>query len=148
MWQISYPPANGASLGSYLSKNGFFGRKQAKWGQSKQLWYPNLQTFFDEVMIFELVGDVVKTKTDRQTNSLTPYTGVCGFFLQVKFATSLLTSLAGGWPRQVIELSTGSACQGERLQFWDPADGCRSSKFKAKVKIILVSGFKIKKVSE
>ena len=55
------PPANGASLGSYLFKNGFFGQKQAKWGQSKQLWHPNLQTFFDEVMIFELVGDVVKT---------------------------------------------------------------------------------------
>ena len=33
--------------------------------------------------------------TDRQTNSLTPYTGVCGFFLQVKFATSLLTLFAG-----------------------------------------------------
>ena len=33
--------------------------------------------------------------TDRQTNSLTPYTGGCGFFLQVKFATSLLASLAG-----------------------------------------------------
>ena len=27
---------------------------------------------------------------DRQTNSLTPYTGVCVFFLQVKFATFLL----------------------------------------------------------
>ena len=26
---------------------------------------------------------------DRQTNTLTPYTGVCGFFLSVKFATSL-----------------------------------------------------------
>ena len=34
-------------------------------------------------------------QTDRQTNSLTPYTGGCGFFLQVKFATSLLASLAG-----------------------------------------------------
>ena len=34
--------------------------------------------------------------TDRQTNSLTPYTGVCRFFLSVKFATSLLASLAGG----------------------------------------------------
>ena len=62
MWQISYPPANGASLGSYLSKNGFLGQKRAKWGQSKQLWHSNLQTFFDEVMIFELVGDVVETK--------------------------------------------------------------------------------------
>ena len=35
-------------------------------------------------------------QTDGQTNSLTPYTGVCGFFLQVKFATSLLALLAGG----------------------------------------------------
>ena len=35
-------------------------------------------------------------QTDRQTNSLTPYTGGCGFFLQVKFSTSLLASLAGG----------------------------------------------------
>ena len=33
--------------------------------------------------------------TDRHTNSLTPYTGVCGFFLIVKFATSLCR-LAGG----------------------------------------------------
>ena len=29
------------------------------------------------------------SKTDRQTNSLTPYTEVCRFFLSVKFATSL-----------------------------------------------------------
>ena len=34
--------------------------------------------------------------TDRQTNSLSLFTGVCGFFLSVKFATSLLASLAGG----------------------------------------------------
>ena len=34
--------------------------------------------------------------TDRQTNSLTPYTGVCVFFISSKFATSLLASLAGG----------------------------------------------------
>ena len=38
-----------------------------------------------------------KFVTDRQTNCLTPYTGVCGFFHQVKFATSLLALLAGGW---------------------------------------------------
>ena len=38
---------------------------------------------------------VTDRQTDRQTNSLTPYTGGCGFFLQVKFATSLLASLAG-----------------------------------------------------
>ena len=30
----------------------------------------------------------------RQTNSLTPFTGMCGFFLQVKLATSLLTRFA------------------------------------------------------
>ena len=35
-------------------------------------------------------------QTDRQTNSLTPDTGVCGFFISVKFDTSLLASLAGG----------------------------------------------------
>ena len=29
------------------------------------------------------------SQTDRRTNFLTPYTGVCGFFLSVKFATSL-----------------------------------------------------------
>ena len=34
---------------------------------------------------------------ERQTNSLTPYTGVCSFFLSVKFATSLLASLAGDY---------------------------------------------------
>ena len=37
-----------------------FEQKQAKWGQSKQPWHPNLQTFFDEVIIFELMGDDVK----------------------------------------------------------------------------------------
>ena len=31
-----------------------------------------------------------------QKYSLTPYTGVGGFFLQVKFDTSLLASLTGG----------------------------------------------------
>ena len=56
------PPANGAGLGSYFCvKNSFFGQKQAKWGKSKQLWHPKLHTFFDEVMIFGMVGDVVKT---------------------------------------------------------------------------------------
>ena len=32
---------------------------------------------------------------NRQTNSLTPYAGSCGFILSVKFATALLASLAG-----------------------------------------------------
>ena len=45
----------------------------------------------------EIIGvKVYHRQSDRQTNSLTPYTGVFGFFLSVKFATSLLTSLAGG----------------------------------------------------
>ena len=83
-----------------------FGQKQEKWGQSKQLCHSNLN-FFDEVIIFELVGDDVKMHiktllglvpdsknidnlTDRHTNSLTQYTRVCGLYLQVKFATSLL----------------------------------------------------------
>ena len=34
-------------------------------------------------------------QTDRQTNSLTPYVGVSGLFLSVKFATFLLALLAG-----------------------------------------------------
>ena len=33
---------------------------------------------------------------DKQTNSLTPYTGVCRFFISVKFAASLLALLEGG----------------------------------------------------
>ena len=42
-------------------------------------------------------------QTDRQTNYLTPYTGVCGFFLQVKFATSLITSLTGRlWVKPIL----------------------------------------------
>ena len=61
VWQISYPPVNGASLGSYFCVKMAFWAKIGKWGRSKQLWHPNLHTFFDEVMIFELVGDVVKT---------------------------------------------------------------------------------------
>ena len=74
MWQISYLPANGASLGNYfgglvpnkknicdsVQKLLFLGQIQAKWGQSKWLLHPNLQTFFDEVIIFGLVGDEVK----------------------------------------------------------------------------------------
>ena len=42
----------------------------------------------------EIIG--LNLTTDNQTNSLTPYIGVCGFFLSVKFATSLLASLTGG----------------------------------------------------
>ena len=35
----------------------------------------------------------------RQRNYMTPYTGVCGFFLSLKFATSLPNLLAGGLTR-------------------------------------------------
>ena len=64
---------------------------EAKWGQSIQLWHPNLKTFFDEVILLQ---------TDRQTNSLTPFMGGVDFFLSVKFSTSLLASLAGGLNNQ------------------------------------------------
>ena len=37
---------------------------------------------------------VTDGQTNRQTYYLTPYKGVCGFFLSVKFATPLLASLA------------------------------------------------------
>ena len=55
--------------------------------------------------------------TDRQTNSLTPYTGVCVFFLSVKFVTSLLASLAGGLfsglgeMSQVFKVTLGNVTQ-------------------------------------
>ena len=47
MWQISYPPANGASLDSYLSKNGCFGTKTGKMGPIKTAMDPSLQTIID-----------------------------------------------------------------------------------------------------
>ena len=66
-WQISYPPANGAS------------RSQGNCFASP-----------------EIIGvEFGNRQTDRQINSLTPFTRVCGFFLSVKFATSLLAWLAG-----------------------------------------------------
>ena len=42
--------------------------------------------------------------TDKQTNSLTPYTGVSRFFLTVKFTTSLLGLLAGGLVEEWIKI--------------------------------------------
>ena len=74
MWQISYPPTNGASLGSYFFSPFYFASPE----------------------LIEV--KICYRQMDRQTNSLTPYLGVCGFFLQVKFATSLLASLAGVLP--------------------------------------------------
>ena len=81
MWQISYPPGNGASLDSYLL-----------FTSHNTIAYIALQYLASP----EIIGvKVCHKRTDRQTNSLTPYTGVCGFFLSVKIATSLLTQLAG-----------------------------------------------------
>ena len=57
MWQISYPPANGASLGSYLVKNGLFCQKR---GIRKQLWHPNVQTFTEMILIFDFWRDEAK----------------------------------------------------------------------------------------
>ena len=73
MWQISYPlrmvrvlvaifsglMPNSKNIGDSVHKWLFRGQKQAKWGQSKWLWHPNLQTFFDEVIIFWFVGDEI-----------------------------------------------------------------------------------------
>ena len=43
-------------------------------------------------------------QTDRQTNFLTPYMGGgCGFFLSVKFDTSLLTLLTEGLLKKYIQ---------------------------------------------
>ena len=55
---------------------------EAKTSLQKQLWQPKLQTFFQLVF-----------GSGKITQSL----GVCRFFLSVKFATSLLASIAGGW---------------------------------------------------
>ena len=43
--------------------------------------------------------------TDGQTNSLRPYTGVCGFFLSVKFAISPLALLAGELGKTNVDYS-------------------------------------------
>ena len=38
-----------------------FRAKMAKTGKQKQLWQPNMQDFFEMVLIFLLLGDEVKT---------------------------------------------------------------------------------------
>ena len=67
--------------------------------------------------------------TNRQTNSLTPYIGVCGFFLSDKFATSLLASLAGGCWVAVAALFNQLAGANYILTFWwleGPRNCCNS----------------------
>ena len=75
MWQISYPPANGASHGNY------FLLKSHKLAFEEKKAYENSS----------------RSETDRQTDKFfdTIY-GECRFFLSAKFVTSLLASLAGG----------------------------------------------------
>ena len=63
------PPANGASLGSFKS---YFGPRPQPY-----------RTLFGQIKNFETCFFVIDV-------------GVCGFFISVKFATSLLALLAGG----------------------------------------------------
>ena len=58
-----------------------------------------------------------KFVTDRQTNSLTPYTGICGFFLSAKFVTSRLALLAGGLSIMVQFMQCLYAFE---VKPWDP----------------------------
>ena len=99
MWQISNPLVNGASQGNY------FRTKSQKLAVRKKMLTKTalaakVANFFSNGFWFWLDERSNNLTTDRQTDiqtiSLTPYTGVCGFFLSVKFATSLLASLAGG----------------------------------------------------
>ena len=46
VWQISYPPGNGASLGSFCQKLAVF---EATTGLLKLLWQPKFQTLFQMV---------------------------------------------------------------------------------------------------
>ena len=50
-------------------------------------------TILSSHALLEKYGRFRQQQTDRETNSLTPYTGVFGYFLSVKFTTSLLASL-------------------------------------------------------
>ena len=103
MRQITYTPANGASLGSYLFKNWLFCRKGknrlTKIAQAAKL--ANLT--WNEFLCVSVYGELNNywRFTDRQTDGQTDkfsdtiYRGGSRFFLSVKFATSLLALLAG-----------------------------------------------------
>ena len=52
VWKISYPPANGASLGSYLSKNGCFWGKTGKMVPIKTALAPKPANFFMRFLFF------------------------------------------------------------------------------------------------
>ena len=95
--KISYPPANGASL--CLNLDVFEAKtchENSSGSQTCKLffkWFYVLVRWKIKYLGSKFVTD---RQIDRQTNSLIPYTGVCGFFVLVKFFTSLLASLAVG----------------------------------------------------
>ena len=78
------------------------GRDMFKYRQSPIFSYltKNLFSLICLIIPINMIGNLGNA-TDRSrpniinTNSLTAYKGVCRFFLSVKFATSLLTLLAG-----------------------------------------------------
>ena len=103
VWQISYLPVNSASLGSYFCvKNSkiscFWSKNQLT--ESCKLFSNGFWFWLAHSVlpVLRQLGSkfVTDRQTDRQTNSLTPFRGVCRFFLSVKFTTSLLTLLASG----------------------------------------------------
>ena len=59
------PSGNGASLGNLVKKLAVF---EENTSLQNQLWQPKLQIFFEWFLVLK---------------SLTPYTGVCRFFLSV-----------------------------------------------------------------
>ena len=94
------PPANGVSVGSYLVKNGLFCQKgQTKTAlphKSANFLYTRFWALLNFSPFYFASPEIIEVEICYiQTNSLTPYAGVCRFFLQVKFATSLLALLAG-----------------------------------------------------
>ena len=97
MWQISYPSANGASQGNYFLPKS---NKLDNWGQ------------------------VCHRRTDRQTNYLTPYTGVCGFFLSVKFATSHTRFARRGIIPPTNGASSGRYLRSENVKIYNNVNFC------------------------
>ena len=71
MWQISYPPVNGASQGNYFQpKSNELAVFKEKTGLQKQLYlmFKNMKV---QPGLAAKVANFLTT--DRQTNSLTPY---------------------------------------------------------------------------
>ena len=60
MGQFSYPPANGVSQGNYLlPKSHKLAVFDEKTGIQKQLWEPELQTFFQIVFVSGWMKDQI-----------------------------------------------------------------------------------------